>query len=149
MTAAVAVVCAWRDALNRRDIERMLALADDEIEVVTQRGTERGHQSVRAFMQRQAYGVGLYLEKPRLFAAGDTVVLAARAELRWVHTGELADASDMAALFRVLDDRITRFELDDELRRALAAAGLSASHRVTNGHDGPARPHHAQGQQHA
>jgi limonene-1,2-epoxide hydrolase len=149
MTAAVAVVRAWREALNARALARMFTLVDDRLEVLTPRGTERGVRSVREFIVRQTYGVGLHIEQPRLFADGNTVVLAARAELRWVDNGDLADASDMAAVFHVHDERIGRMEIHDELRSALAAAGLSASHLVTDGHDCPSRPDHATGGHHA
>jgi limonene-1,2-epoxide hydrolase len=149
MSGAVAVVRAWREALNARDLARMLTLVDDRIEVITPRGTERGVRSVREFIERQTYGVGLHIEQPRLFADGDTVALAARAELRWVDNGNLADASDIAAVFHVHDERIARIEIHDELQPALAAAGLSASHLVTDGHDYPSRPHHARGEEHA
>ena len=104
ISGAVAVVRAWREALNARDLARMLTLVDDRIEVLTPRGTERGVRSVREFIERQTYGVGLHIEQPRLFADGDTVVLAARAELRWVDSGDLADASDMAAVFHLYDE---------------------------------------------
>ena len=104
---------------------------------------------VREFIERQTYGVGLHIVRPRLFADGDTVVFAARAELRWVDSGDLADASDVAAVFLVHDERIARMELHDELRSALAAAGLSASHLVTDGHDRPSRPDHPTGEHHA
>ena len=146
---AVAVVHAWREALNARDLARMLTLVDDRIEVLTPRGTERGVRSVREFMERQTYGVGLHIEQPRLFADGDTVVLAARAELRWVDSGDLADASDIAAVFHVHDQRIARIEIHDELRSALAAAGLSASHLVTDAHDCPSHQDSARGEDHA
>ena len=148
-TGAVAVVRAWRAALNARDLGRMLRLVDDRIEVLTPRGTERGVRPVREFIERQTYGVGLHIQQPRLFADGDTVVLAARAELRWVDSGDLADASDMAAVFLVHDERIARLEIYDELRSALAAAGLSASHLVTDGQDYPSRPDSARGEGHA
>jgi hypothetical protein len=86
----------------------------------------------------------------RAFADGDTVVLAARAELRWVDNRDLADVSDMAAVFHVHDERITRVEIHNGLRSALAAAGLSASELVADGHDGPLRPDHARrGEDHA
>jgi hypothetical protein len=149
IAGAVAVVRAWREALNARDLARMLTLVSDRIEVLTPRGTESGVPSVRRFMERQTYGVGLHIEDPRLFAAGHTVVLAARAELRWVDSGDLADASDMAAVFLVHDERIARMEIHDQLRSALAAAGLSASDLVTDGHDGPSRPDHTKGEDHA
>ena len=148
-SGAVAVVRAWREALNARDLARMLTLVNDRIEVLTPSGTERGVRSAREFIERQTYGVGLHIEQPRLFADGDTVVLAARSELRWVDSGDLADASDMAAVFHVHDKRIARIEIHDGLRSALAAAGLSASHLVTDGHDGPSRPDHATGEHHA
>ena len=145
----VAVVRAWREALNARDLARMLTLVSDRLEVHTPRGTERGVRPVREFIERQTYGVGLHIEQTRLFADGDTVVLAARAELRWVDSGDLADASDIAAVFHVHDERIARIAIHDELRSALAAAGLSASHLVTDGHDCPSRPGHATGGHHA
>lgn len=135
VSGAVAVVRAWREALNARDLAQMLTLVDDRIEVLTPRGTERGARSVREFIERQTYGVGLHIDQPRLLADGDTVVLAARAELRWVDNGDLADASDIAAVFHVHDARIARIEIHDELRPALASAGLSASHLLTDGHD--------------
>ena len=146
---AVAVVRAWREALNARDLARMLTLVDDRIEVLTPRGTERGVRPVREFIERQTYGVGLHIERPRLYADGDTVVLAASAELRWVDSGDLADAGDMAAIFHVHDERIARIEIHNGLQLALAAAGLSASDRVTDGHDCPSRPDHATGEHHA
>ena len=148
-TGAVAVVRAWREALNARDLARMLRLVDDRIEVLTPRGTESGVRSVREFIERQTYGVGLHIQQPRLFADGDTVVLAACAELRWVDSGDLADAGDIAAVFLVHDERIARIEIHDELQSALAAAGLSASHLVTDGHDRPSRRDHATGEHHA
>jgi hypothetical protein len=55
----------------------------------------------------------------------------------------------MAAAFLVHDDRIARMEIHDELRSALAAAGLSDSDLVPDGHDGPSRPHHAKREDHA
>ena len=149
MSGAMAVVRAWREALNARDLAQMLTLVDDRIEVLTPRGTERGVRSVREFMERQTYGVGLHIEQPRLFADGDTVVLAARADLRWVDSGDLADASDIAAVFHVHDERIALMEIHDELRSALAAAGLSASHLVTDGHDCPSHQDSARGEHHA
>ena len=149
MSGAMAVVRAWREALNARDLAQMLTLVDDRIEVLTPRGTERGVRSVREFIERQSYGIGLHIEQPRLFADGDTVVLAARAELRWVDNGDLADAGDIAAVFNVHDERIARIEIHNGLRSALAAAGLSASHLVTDGHDYPSRPDSARGEDHA
>ena len=149
ISGAVAVVRAWREALNARDLARMLTLVSDRIEVLTPRGTERGVPSVREFIERQTYGVGLHIEPPRLFADGETVVLAARAELRWVDSGDLADASDMAAVFHVHDQRIARMEIHDELRTALKVAGLSASDLVSHGQYDPSRPDHATGDDHA
>jgi len=149
MSCAAAVVQAWREALNARDLAWMLTLVSDRIEVLTPRGTERGVRCVREFIERQTYGVGLHIEQPRLFAAGDTVVLAARAESGSADSGQLADPSDMAAIFQVHDERIARIEIHDELRSALAAARLSASELVTHGYNGPSRAEHAEGEDYA
>jgi hypothetical protein len=149
ISGAVAVVHAWREALNARDLARMLTLVDDRIEVLTPGATESGVRSVREFIERQTYGVGLHIEQPRLFADRDTVVLAARAELRWVDSGDLADVSDMSAAFLVRDQRIARIEIHDGLRSALAAAGLSASDLVIDGHECPSPQDHARGEDRA
>lgn len=99
----------------------MLALASDAIVVLTLRGTEQGRQSVLEFMARRTYGVDLHVEHPCLYANGGTVVLAARVELRFVDTGALAEASEMAAAFRVPNARTVR--VGDPSRPAIGAPG--------------------------
>lgn len=149
ITGAVAVIRARREALNTHELARMHTLVNDQVEALTPRGTERGVRSVREFIERQSYGVGLPIEQPRLCADGDTVVLAARAESGSADSGQLADPSDMAAIFHVHDERIARIEIHDELRSALAAARLSASELVTHGYNGPSRAEHAEGEDYA
>jgi ketosteroid isomerase-like protein len=144
MTNAEILVCAWRDALNARDVARMLSLTSARIEVITPRGTEQGPACVREFIERQTYGVGLHLEQPRVFADGDTVVLAARRAALGRQRRAGRRVSDMAAVFVAREQKIARVEPHDDLGSALAAAGLGTCER-RNADDGQVK----QGENHA
>ena len=54
MSCAAAVVRAWREALNARDLALMLTLVNDRLEVLTPRGTKRGLRSVRESMAQSS-----------------------------------------------------------------------------------------------
>jgi len=108
----------------------MIALADPDIEIVTPRGTVRGHQEIRDFMQRQRYGAAMYSVLVRVLCRGDTVVTEERVELRYVDTGERAEAFTIASVYVVRDGRIARLAPQPDFRAAAREAGLTEADEV-------------------
>jgi limonene-1,2-epoxide hydrolase len=121
---AIEVVRAWIEALNAGDVERMITLAREDIEFDTPRGVTRGHEELRAFMERQTYGVALWVTPYRDFGEGDVIVVDGLNELRYVDSGEIASSFEGPATFTVRDGRVARFASHHDLATALSAAGL-------------------------
>jgi hypothetical protein len=122
----LAVARAYDVAYDARDVERMVALAHEDVEAVTPRGTVRGHAPLRAFMARQTYGVSWRATERRYFyRGGNAVVVAVRGEWRYVDSGDVAEREDGAAVYSVHDGLVTRFEPFDDLDAALAAAAMT------------------------
>jgi hypothetical protein len=122
------VVQAWQEAANARDIARLLALSDENIEVVGPRGAGHGHGLLREWLAR----AGLHLDPLRVFGRGDTVVVEQRAVWRSIETGDLAGQQDVASVFVVAGDRVARLARYGSLAEALQAAGLSDSDQLTS-----------------
>ncbi len=118
--SSVALVQMWQDAVNSRDVARLVELSDPDIEVVGPRGSARGHQILRDWLGR----AGLRLGTLRVFASGDVVVVAQQAVWRSVETGEVVGEGAIASCFRVAGGRAARFARHDSLEAALAEAGL-------------------------
>jgi ketosteroid isomerase-like protein len=127
----VEVVRAYVAALNARDVERMLELADEDVEFNTPRGTLRGHDALRRFMEQQSFGTA-YVVVPRAFyERADLVVIDALNEMRYVDTGELAESFEDAPVFTVRDGRVARLDMRAALATALADAGMDDTNRVS------------------
>jgi ketosteroid isomerase-like protein len=125
------VVRAYNSAFEARDADAMLAYVDPDCEIVTlHRGVMRGHQPLRAFMDRQTYGVTMVPTERRYFARGDTVVVFGEIEWRYVESGELAGREQGGAVCRVRDGRIARLEIHDDLEAALESARMTEADEV-------------------
>ena len=57
MRDTAALARSWVEAVNERDLDRMLELADPEIEIVTPRGPQRGPDAIRRWVELQSYGL--------------------------------------------------------------------------------------------
>ncbi len=125
----LAIVQAWQDAANARDVARLLDLSDPDIEVIGPRGSGCGHQLLRDWLGR----AGLSLETRRVFVRGDAVVLAQHGVWRSVETGEVTGEADLASRFRVDGRRVVQFARHDSLDAALAEAGLRYSDETSPG----------------
>ena len=130
MLDPVAVVEAYGEAFNARDADALVALTDEDVELVSPRGVDRGHGAVRDAVARQTYGVGMHLVPGRFFHRGDLVVAEGAVELRFVASGELADRFAACAIYTVRDGRVTRVDPRLDLASALAAAGLAEADAV-------------------
>ena len=117
----------YNEAYRARDVDRMLTLVDDACEFVSPRGVMRGHAAVRAFMERQSYGVTMVPTEQRYFARGDTVVVYGVVEWRYVDSGELAGREEGGIGFCIREGRIVGFTPYDDLATALSTTGLTAA----------------------
>ncbi len=113
-------VTAWLEAANARDAERLIALSDAEVELAGPRGSARGSELLRDWLQR----AGLHLTSTRSWVAGDTVVIEQHGVWRDVDTGAPRGEADLASVFRVENNRVTYYARYDLLDQALAAAGV-------------------------
>jgi ketosteroid isomerase-like protein len=131
--APLAAARSWQEAMNARDVERLVALAHDDVEVEGPRGVGRGTDLLRAWMDRQTGGVGLRLEARRWFARGDTVVVDQLAEWREAGTGAVVERQEVGSVLVVRDGRVARFARHPDLGAALHAAGLGPADEVAPG----------------
>jgi hypothetical protein len=123
----LAAVRSWQDAANDRDLERLLGLSDPNIELIGPRGIGRGHRLLRDWLDR----AGASFETQRVFARGDTAVLAQRGVWRSYGTGEVIGESDVVSRFRVEGGRVAQLARYDNLEAALEEAGLNLSDERT------------------
>src|SRR5690348_3548652 len=121
----VAVVQAWQAAVNRQDVARLAALSSPDIEIAGPRGSGRGIDLLREWLDR----AHLQLAPQQAFARGDVVVMANHGVWHGA-TGAVAGAADFAASFRVDDGRVARFARYDSLADALAAANLTQADEI-------------------
>ncbi len=121
----VAVVAQWQDAANTGDIEQLLALSDPDVLLVGPRGTNRGHQALREWLD----GAGLRAQALRSFSRGNAVVVEQIGEWRTA-SGEPRGEQTLASAFVVDAGKVTRVARFDRLDEALEAAGVRESDEV-------------------
>jgi hypothetical protein len=120
------VVQAWQEAVNRQDLEGLFQLSDPNIELIGPRGSGWGHGLLREWLGR----AGLSLRTLRIFARGEVVVMAQQGLWRSVETGEIMGEQPLASRFRVVNGYVTQFTRYDDLKTALAEAGLGEGDEV-------------------
>lgn len=122
----LAVVQGWQDAVNARQAERVLALSDPEIEIVGPRGTARGHEVLRQWLDHARVS----LRPLRTFARGQVVVVAQHGVWRSPETDEPMGEAEVASVFHVRGGRVTSYARHDALADALEAGGLAEGDEV-------------------
>ncbi len=122
----LAIVSAWQESVNRRDLVRLRELSDPAIAIVGPRGVGEGFDLLAAWLDR----AGLTLETRRSFARGEVVVLAQHGVWWSVATGERQGEAAVASVFHVRGGRLARYARHDALDEALASAGLSVADEV-------------------
>lgn len=119
MSETVRVVGEWHDAVNAEEIEQVLRLCAPDVAVAGPRGTARGHDVMRAWLQRS--GIQLEPQEPMVERDGRVVV---RELARW-RTSEPApsgapvqDPAETWVEFGVTDGLVSlvrRYETADEV----------------------------------
>src|SRR5688572_6306992 len=104
------VVAAWHEAVNAGDADRVVALADEGIEIAGPRGVGSGVELLREWVGR----AGIRLESGRVFHRPGTVVVDQMA--RWSDT-EVGRA--VGSVFKIRDGRIVYLARHPDLASAL------------------------------
>lgn len=123
----IEIVQTWQDAVNRRDIDTLIAVSDPRIELIGPRGSGFGHQLLRDWLER----AGFQMETLQVFARGDMVVVAQHGIWRSPETGAIIGEQVVASRFRVSNGRVVQFGRYDHVDEALAAAGLQPTDEVS------------------
>ena len=114
MTAPGDVVREWMDAFDALDLDRLLSVAHPGIRLDTGRHVVEGHDGVRAFAQRQTFGVRLHGENLRLIDDGSGNVFTEDAiEFRSVDDGSTMGREITRARWVVRDGRIAEYAPHD------------------------------------
>ena len=121
--STLTLIQAWQDAVNHRDIHRLLELSAPDIEVVGPRGSGHGHQLLLNWLER----AGLHITTLRTFAHNNIAVIAQHGVWHDIESGEVVGEADIASCFRIEDERIAKFARYDSLDAALIEAGLHYS----------------------
>ena len=118
------VVEAWHEALNGGEVDRLVELSHPEVEVGGPRGTGRGAQLLREWVDR----ANVSLEPRRIFHHADTVVVEQWAQWRSIDTGQVIDGQTVGSVFVVRDGQVTRVVRYPNLADALDATNLDEPH---------------------
>ena len=118
------VVEAWHEALNGGEVDRLVELSHPEVEVGGPRGTGRGAQLLREWVNR----ANIRLEPQRIFHHADTVIVEQWAQWHSTDTGQVIGGQTVCSVFVVRDGRVTRVMRYPDLADALDATDLDESH---------------------
>jgi ketosteroid isomerase-like protein len=124
VSRALTLVRRWHEATNAGDGAALVELASPDIELVGPRGTSRGHEVLREWVER----AGLSYAPGRWFANGDGTVVVVEEEVTWrdAARAEVLDRAVVASRFVLRDASVTGYARYPDLAQALAAAGLSS-----------------------
>ena len=122
----VRVVKAWHEALNEGDVDRLVGLSHPDVEIGGPRGSGRGVQSLREWVDR----ANVHLEPQRLFRRGDAVVVEQAGQWRSAESGEMIGTQIVASVFKVSGGRVRSVARHDKLSEAMNAAGLQHSDQI-------------------
>jgi limonene-1,2-epoxide hydrolase len=121
----ISVVQTWHDALNQRDVERVLSRVTPDVDIAGPRGSARGAEQVRVWVDR----AGIRMVPTEWYAGGDQVVV--QEETSWtLPDGTLSEPMLIATVFQVTGDRISRIARYSDIGAALNATGLTESDSI-------------------
>jgi hypothetical protein len=119
------VVRAWHEAVNRSDVDALVALSDDDIEIGGPRGSARGSAVLRDWLGR----AGIRLEPRRWFASPSELVVEQEAVWRGPD-GAITDPQVIASSFTVQNGLVMRAIRYGSLEEGLAATDLTVEDEV-------------------
>jgi hypothetical protein len=119
------IVRAWHQAVNWGDADALVALCDDDIEIVGPRGSACGNAVLRDWLG----SAGIRLEPRRWFASPTELVVEQVATWRG-QDGGVTDPEVIASSFEVESGLVSRTVRYGSLTEALAETGLTLSDEI-------------------
>ena len=126
----VRVVCAWHEALNGGDADRLVALSHPDVEVGGPRGKGSGAHLMRDWVNR----AGVTMEPLRVYHRAATVVVEQAVQWRSDGSGEVIGGQTVASVFVVRDGLVASVARYDDLAGALDTIGLDHSDEARSEH---------------
>lgn len=125
MSTARQIVDDWHSYLNTRDLDALTVLLATDVEMSGPRGSARGNDLVREWVERS----GIRLDPRRTYQRGDAVVVEQAAH--WPDPDDeqvresLTEPRTVFTAFQVEQGRISRILRFDALAPALEVSGLT------------------------
>jgi hypothetical protein len=132
--ASIAVMARYLEAVNRLDIDAMVALTHADFEFRAPRRVVQGHPGLRAAM-REPRSFRVSFTPQRWFASDERVVCYGVSRFAWAETGEAAGEEPAFARGVVRDARLRLLQVYEDGGRALRDAGLSEADERRPGGD--------------
>jgi hypothetical protein len=120
------VVEHWLSAVNRVDEAALLALTDDDVEIVGPRGSGHGKALLLQWLAR----AGFHAEAERWFCGDDGTVVVEQLAHWSGAPGSAPTQRRVSSSFAVRARRVARFQRFDELQTALRTSGLREDDQV-------------------
>jgi ketosteroid isomerase-like protein len=120
----VALARSFVDAFNRRDGDDFVAVLSEEIELHTPRGIHRGRREAVEWFAKPLDHLESSFEGTRFIAGERDVVGIGDLVLRWKETGEVAERSQRAAVWRIDGELIRSWRAFESSADALVAIGI-------------------------
>jgi len=118
------------DGLGQRNAEKLIALADPEVEwhsffAIGESGAYRGYDGTRRYMRDlgEAFDIGV-VEGDDALRIGDVIVLVGRIRYRG-HTSGVESDAPAGWMLKFRRDKLLRFRAFHDPEQALEAVGLS------------------------
>jgi ketosteroid isomerase-like protein len=116
-------------AFNERDLDRLAAVLDPEVELHSRKGLRRGRQAARIWATRAPGGVQQTIELDELWeegleSGGGRAVALIRRLWHWEEDGAAAGIDEMAWAFELRDGRILSWRPYEDRAEALRQGGF-------------------------
>ncbi len=122
----IAVVQAFHDQLNDKDVPGILDLATDDIRIGGPRGSGEGKYLLEEWVGR----ANISMTPKRWFRNGDTVVVEQYATWRNPQSGAETGSQTVASVFTVTDGRIAAIARYGFLAEAVNSADMDESNEI-------------------
>jgi ketosteroid isomerase-like protein len=116
-------------AFNERDLDRLAAVLDPEVELHSRKGLRRGRQAARIWATRAPGGVQQTIELDELWeegleSGGGRAVALIRRLWHWEEDGAAAGIDEMAWAFELRNGRILSWRPYEDRAEALRQGGF-------------------------